>query len=144
MSKQIADNTKDMIAKLTGDPNIDPSTLTEDQLRDMGLDPSTIDEIMKLKDIHDKVKDGQPVDAADIAKDLEDVKKLLEKDIKDKEDDKENLANPDTNDHLLHDANKLEKSMRALPITGVTDPKDDYQVKNAVTDVMRDLAGDQN
>merc|ERR1711964_664667 len=54
-NKPVADKIEDMIKDKLNDPSIDINNITEQDLKDKGVPQEKIDEIMKLKDIHDKV-----------------------------------------------------------------------------------------
>jgi len=143
-NKKIDDTVTDLVKNLIGDPDIDLDSITPEMLREKGLDPATIDEIMKLKDIHDKVKDGKPIDAAELKGDLDGISKDLQKDAHDKQEDRENLAAPDKTDHLLHEADKIARSSRNLPDVGKTDPEQNYNVDHDVVNSIKDIVGDPN
>ena len=70
---QLCEDIEDIIQDLIGNKNIDLSTITIEQLQAMHLDPTTIDEIMRLKHIEDEIKSGKPVDAGVIKKELNEV-----------------------------------------------------------------------
>jgi hypothetical protein len=97
---------------------------------------------MALKDIHDKVKDGQPVDANELKNALENMKKAIDDDVKDKQEQKDIINNPDKTDSLNHVGNSIDKTTDALPDSGETTPDQNYKVKSDVENMIKNLTGD--
>ena len=82
--EKVRKNVDDVIKDLAKDPNIDIDNITRDDLKKRGLQPDTIDEIMRLKKIHDELKDpNAKINAKDLRKELDDAANKLEKDAQD-------------------------------------------------------------
>ena len=97
---------------------------------------------MALKDIHDKVKDGQPVEANELKSDLENLQKKIDDDISNKKDQKDIINNPNKTDNLSHVGNSIDKTTDALPDSGETTPDQNYKVKSDVENMIKNLSGD--
>jgi hypothetical protein len=92
---EIQKSVKDIMKGLAGDQELDVGNITKKGLRQKGLDPVTIDELMKLKVIWNEVKDGKPVDASHLKEELDEVIAEIEKDAEDKRAEDEIMKNPD-------------------------------------------------
>jgi hypothetical protein len=92
---EIQKSVRDIMKDLAGDQELDPENMTKKGLRQKGLDPTTIDELMKLKVIWNEVKDGKPVDASHLKDELDEVIAEIEKDAEHKRAEDDILKNAD-------------------------------------------------
>jgi hypothetical protein len=141
---EIQRSVRDIIGDLAGDSNIDPSKMTKKGLREKGLDPKTIDELMKLKVIYQEVDKGKAVDVKHIKQELDEVIAEIEKDAEHKRAEEDILKNADEFTHKMYDAEKLKELELHLPIIGKTNADQDYEIQKSVRDIMQDLAHDKN
>jgi len=77
-----------MMKDIAGDPNLNPDEITAEMLRAKGLEPAQIEQIMKLKNIHDDLKDGKPVDVSELKNDLKEIQDDIKDNIQNKKAEK--------------------------------------------------------
>jgi len=142
--QDIKDTVLKMMRDLADDQNLSPKTITRQTLRLKKLDPQTIDEIMKLKNIYLEVEAGKPVDIKHIREELDEVIHELDEDVEEKKSQREIIQSKDHEEHLIHDSHIIRDLESHLPMTGMTTEKQDYEIKYEVTEIMRDLASDQS
>lgn len=127
---------------LAKDPELDPQTVNKENLREKGLSPSTIDEILLLKDLWDDLAKEKPLDVKDLKANLEKITNLMAVDAADGLENADAMKKDDPLDIQLRDLDKLEALKDGLPEKGPTTDDQSYQVMKTVEDVMRDLAKD--
>ena len=93
---------------LAKDPELDPQTVNKENLREKGLSPSTIDEILLLKDLWDDLAKEKPLDVKDLKAKLEKITNLMAVDAADRLDDADAMKKDDPLDIQLRDLDKLE------------------------------------
>jgi len=146
-NEAIKNNVIDMINDITGNPDLDISTLTKEQLRDMGLSPEEIDEIMKLKEIYDQVNSGKPVDITKIKEELSDVIDLIDNDIKNEKAELNQLTENDDYSRKINEVDSLknlEDKLKNIADSDMSVEDQNYLLGFELEQIMRDLAKDPN
>merc|ERR1712085_241171 len=73
IKNEILKNCDELIKDLANDNDIDPKTVTRDELENKGIEKEKIDEILKLADIHNQVDSKKPVDKKKLTDDVKNV-----------------------------------------------------------------------
>lgn len=139
---ELANLVQDIAKDLAKDPSLDLSSVTRDDLRTLGLAPSTIDEIMALQDLFNDASSGVSLPVNDLISKIDDLKDQLTADANDDIRDAEVLKTDDPIEHGLHGVDKLNKLRETLPASGPLDDDQKYAVKVTVEEVVKELAGD--
>jgi len=129
---------------LTGDPNVDISTLSEERLREMGLSPEEIKEIMELKKIYDTLNKPGPVDPKSLMKDLQHVQNELTQDAA-HDDAFAKFEKQGDNQKKVYAADIINDIMLSLPSDGSDlTPKERAEMERKLLDVASGITGNQN
>jgi hypothetical protein len=139
---ELANLVENIAKDLAKDPSLDLSSVTKDDLRALGLAPSTIDEVMALQDLFIDASSGVSLPVNDLISKIDDLKDKLTADADQDIKDAEVLKTDDPIEHGLHGVDKLKKLREALPSSGPLDDDQKYAVKVTVEEVIKELAGD--
>jgi hypothetical protein len=139
---EIQRSCRDIMRDLAGDPDLNPEKVTKKDLWEMNLDPTVIDEILKLKHIYLETKDGKPLDIGHLRSEIDSVMAEIENDAEHNLAEDQLLKEGGDYEHKMNDAKKIHDVLLTLPDHGQTTEDQDYQIQHSVRDIMRDLAHD--
>ena len=141
-NKDLANLVQDIAKDLAKDPSLDLASVTKDDLRGLGIAPSTIDEIMALQDLFNDASSGVSLPVNNLLSKIDDLKDKLTADANEDIRDAEVLKTDDPIEHGLHGVDKLKKLRETLPSSGPLDDDQKYAVKVTVEEVIKELVGD--
>ena len=70
---EIVKSVRDVMQHIIHDPAIDPTKMTDAQIRASGLSHSQISELLRLKHVSDEVQSGKPIIKANVLAEMKDI-----------------------------------------------------------------------
>jgi len=137
--KQMENTIAGVMGDIAHNPNINPATITEKQLKKMDLTQEEIDEILKLKGLYTKLESDKPVDPNLLAAELEDVINDIRISAQHSRMEKD-FENEDSEEKKLHDADLLRDQMLHIDLTKKNITEDNKEcIEKSIRDVVKDL-----
>jgi len=127
---------------LAKDDNLDPNDISEANLRKADVSPGSIEQIKRLDNLSEKLKDDEKQNVSEVRTDLENIIKKLESQAEDILIEKAILENPDELERKMFDAEKIKKLEISLPKQGILSEGQEYKIMKILTDIVRDIARD--
>ena len=133
-SKSIAD----VIGGITGNFEVNPSDITEDNLEKLDLEDNQVQNVLELKAVYDNLKSEKHIDNqnlyATLKKIMTDIRECAEKSKIE-----QNILDYDSDDRIEHNANILRNILVEIPINKPITEDKKINIRNSIIGIMSDI-----